>query len=273
MGKPTANVVLPIPSPGAQAPGLFLCMNADLEKLIVLQRLDSEAHDAQRRLGEAPEREKALEARLSTARDGVAAAKTKLTDSQNVRREHEKTVALHQGRLSKFREQAMSVKTNQEYHAIQKEIAFAQTEMKTAEDSVLVQMIEGDELTAAVKRAEAELAAEQKKVDADRKALAAEAVELKAALEKLAVERNDVVKSLTPQALATFELVAKRRNGVAIAEAREGICTICHVRMRPQVFNNVRRNDQIIQCDSCNRILYFVPAPAAAATADSASAQ
>ena len=249
-------------------------MNADLEKLITLQRLDSAAQDAQRRLAEEPEREKALEARLATARDAVAAAKARLVESQNVRREHEKTVALHQGRLSKFREQAMSVKTNQEYHAIQKEIAFAQGEMKTAEDAVLVQMLEGDELTAAVKRAEAELAAEQKKVDADRKALAAEAADLKAALGQLAGERGGVVTSLTPHVLATFELVAKRRNGIAIAEARDGICTICHVRMRPQVFNNVRRNDQIIQCDSCNRILYFVPAPAAAAaTADSAPAQ
>jgi uncharacterized protein len=248
-------------------------MNADLEKLIVLQGLDTTAQDAHRKLADGPEREKALEARLAAARDAVAAAKAKLTESQNVRREHEKTVALHQGRLSKFREQAMSVKTNQEYHAIQKEIAFAQGEMKTAEDAVLVQMIEGDELTAAGKRAETDLAAEQKKVDAERKALAAEAAELKATLERLAGERRDAVTSLTPQVLATFELVAKRRNGVAIAEARDGICTICHVRMRPQVFNTVRRNDQILQCDSCNRILYFIPAPAATATADSAPAQ
>jgi uncharacterized protein len=248
-------------------------MNADLEKLIVLQRLDSSTQDAHRKLTDMPEREKALEARLATARDAVAVAKAKLAESQNIRREHEKTVAVHQGRLSKFREQAMSVKTNQEYHAIQKEIAFAQTEMKTAEDAVLVQMIEGDELTAAVKRAETDLASEQKKVDADGKAMAAETAELKASLETLAGERAQVVASLTPQVLATFELVAKRRNGVAIAEARDGICTICHVRMRPQVFNNVRRNDQIIQCDSCQRIFYFVPAPAAAATTDSAPAQ
>src|SRR5215471_16406580 len=123
-------------------------MNADLEKLIVLQRLDSSTHDAHRKLTDMPEREKALDARLAAARDAVAAAKARLAESQNVRREHEKTVALHQGRLSKFREQAMSVKTNQEYHAIQKEIAFAQTEMKAAEDEVLVQMIEGDELRA-----------------------------------------------------------------------------------------------------------------------------
>ncbi len=243
-------------------------MNADLEKLIVLQRLDSAAHDAQRRLAEAPERENALEARLSAARDAVADAKARLADSQGARREHEKTVALHQGRLSKFREQAMAVKTNQEYHAIQKEIEFAQSEMKAAEDAVLERMLEGDDLTAAVKRAEADLTAEQKSVDADRKAMAADAAAMTAALEALAAERAGVVASLTPQALATFEMVAKRRNGVAIAEARDGICTICHVRMRPQVFNNVRKNDQIIQCDSCNRILYFVPPPPAAAAPD-----
>ena len=234
-------------------------MNADLERLIVLQRLDSAAQDAHRRLAEAPEREKALEARLATARDAVAAAKATLAESQNSRRDHEKTVALHQGRLSKFREQAMSVKTNQEYHAIQKEIEFAQTEMKAAEDAVLEKMLEGDDLTAGVKRAEAELAAEQKKIDAEKKAMAAEAGELKAALEKLAAERAEVVRALTPQVLAVFELVANRRNGVAIAEARDGICTICHVRLRPQVFNNILKNDQIIQCDSCNRIMYFVP--------------
>src|SRR5437762_9436567 len=153
-------------------------MNADLEKLIVLQRLDSSAHDAHRRLAEGPERENALEARLAAARDLVAGAKAKLADNQTARREHEKTVALHQGRLSKFREQAMSVKTNQEYHAIQKEISHAQNEIKTHEDRMLERMLEADEFTAAHKKSEAELSAEQKAIDADRKAMKAEHAEL-----------------------------------------------------------------------------------------------
>jgi len=246
-------------------------MNADLEKLIVLQRLDSAAHAAQRTLADAPDREKALDARLEAARDVVATAKAKLAESQSVRREHEKTVALHQGRLSKFREQAMGVKTNQEYHAVQKEIEFAQHEMKAAEDAVLERMLEGDDLTAAVKRADTDLAAEQKRVDADRKAVAAEAGDLKAALETLAGERADVVRALTPQVLSHFELIANRRNGVALAEARGGICTICHVRLRPQVFNSILKNDQIIQCDSCNRIMYFVPTAAAVPAPDAAT--
>jgi predicted nucleic acid-binding Zn-ribbon protein len=242
-------------------------MNPDLQRLIGLQRLDSAAQDAQRRLADAPEREKALETRLEAAREHVETAKQRLTENQSTRRATEKDVAMHQGRLSKFRDQAMAVKTNQEYTAIQHEIAFAQAEIKKLEDTILERMVEGDDLTAMVKRAESELAAEQKAVEADRVAMTAEAVELTASLERIATERVTLVAALDKQVLSTFEQVARKRNGIAIAEARGGVCTICHVRLRPQVFNTVLRNDAIIQCDHCNRILYYVPMPAAASAA------
>ena len=240
-------------------------MNADLQRLIDLQRLDSASHDAQRRLTEAPEREKTLTTRIDSAREHVAAAKERLNENQTSRRAIEKDVAMHQGRLSKFREQAMAVKTNQEYHAIQHEITFAQTEIKKLEDGVLERMVEGDDLTALVKRAEADLAAEQKAVEADRRTLAAQTAEMQSSLTRLAAERAVLVAAIDAQALRTFEIVARKRNGIAVAEAREGICTICHVRLRPQVFNTVRRNESIVQCDSCNRILFFVPAAAPSA--------
>jgi predicted nucleic acid-binding Zn-ribbon protein len=239
-------------------------MNADLARLIELQKLDSTAHDAERRIADEPERQKALEARLEAARERVAAARAQLTENQNARRAIEKDVAVHQGRLSKFREQAMAVKTNQEYHAIQHEIAFAQTSVKELEDKILERMMEADDLNAAAKRAEADFAAEQKTVDAEKRALASDVVELKATLEKVRGERAAIVSALDPKVLAVFDLVSRRRSGVAMAEARDGICTICHVRLRPQIFNTIRRNDEIIQCDSCQRILYFVPAAPAA---------
>ncbi len=243
-------------------------MNADLERVIALQRLDTAFQDAHRRLAEEPERLKALDARIETAQRQVAAAKEQLAANQAARREIEKDVALHQGRLSKFREQAMAVKTNQEYHAIQHEIAFAQSEIKTREDRILELMVQADELTANVKRSEAALAAEQKAVDADRKALTAELADLRASLERIAQERARLVQDVSPQVLAIFEVVAKRRHGIAVAEARDGVCTICHVRLRPQVFNTVRRNAEIVQCESCQRILYYQPAAAPAANGD-----
>jgi predicted nucleic acid-binding Zn-ribbon protein len=242
-------------------------MNKDVESVIALQKLDSAAHAAERKVAEQPGREKALDDRLETARQQVAAAKERLGESQTARRAIEKEVAVHQGRLSKFREQAMAVKTNQEYHAVQKEMSFAETEIKTLEDQVLERMLEADEIAATAKRAEAELVAEQKAVDAERRAMAGELTTLKASLERIASERAELVRAIDPSVLAMFEQVARKRNGIAVSEARGGICTICHVRLRPQVFNTVLRNDAIIQCDSCNRILYYVPGAAPAGPA------
>ena len=234
-------------------------MNADLERLIALQRLDSAAHDAERRLADEPLREKELDARLEAAHQAVTTAKERLADNLTARRAIEKDVAMHQARLSKFRDQTMAVKTNQELYAIQHQIAFAETEIKGLEDKVLEGMLDADELTAAVKRAEAALAAEQKAAEQDKRAIAAERIEMQAVVERVRHDRSSVVAAMTPQVLATFERVAQRRNGVAMAQARDGVCTICHVRLRPQVFNTVLRNDEILQCDHCNRILYFVP--------------
>ena len=245
----------------------FFDMNADLEHLIVLQRLDSTVLDAQRRLADEPGRQQAFDARLETTLAAMAAAKERLGENQNARRAIEKDVAVHQGRLSKFRDQLMAVKTNVEYQAVQKEIEFAQKEVKTLEDGILERMLEADELTAALKRAESERAAEQKAVDAERRMLASELSELRTTLERLTKERTALVASLDPHTFKIFDVVSKRRNGVAMAQARDGICTICHVRLRPQVFNTVLRNEQILQCDSCGRILYHIPAPPAAAGA------
>ena len=93
-------------------------MNADLERVVALQRLDSTAHDAQRRLAEHPERDKALETHLAATRTELESAKGRLAENQTARRAIEKDVALQQGRLSKFRDQLMAVKTNREYTAM-----------------------------------------------------------------------------------------------------------------------------------------------------------
>ena len=76
-------------------------------------------------------------------------------------------------------------------------------------------------------------------------------------LATLEMERALVIKDVGPEAMSLFDLVSKRRNGVAMAEAKDGICSVCHVRLRPQVFNTVRRNEALMQCDSCQRILYY----------------
>ena len=237
-------------------------MHADLERVIALQQLDTTASQARKTLGEAPERERSFDERIAAAKQRLADAKAKLAASQDARRAIEKEVAVHQGRLSKYRDQAMAVKTNQEYHAIQHEIAHAQGEIKKHEDSMLERMVEADDLTATMKSAEAALGAEQKTIEAERKRLQAADAETQKSLDALGAERAKIVEALDKRVLAIYDTASVHRHGIAVAEARDGICMICHVRLRPQVFNNVRRNDAIVQCDSCQRILYFVPVTA-----------
>jgi len=232
-------------------------MLPDLERLIRLQQLESTADADRRHIAEQPERAQALQTRIDQAQAAVDTAKAQLAASQQARREVEKEVAVIQGRLSKFKGQLMDVKTNREYQAMQKEIEVAEVEVKAMEDRILDLMLEGDQLGAAVKEAERALAAEQLAVKADRRTLDEEVAAWEAELAKASAARAELVADMQPQLVVTFEQLARQRKGIGVAEARDGICTICHVRIRPQVFNTIRRNDAIIQCDHCRRILYF----------------
>ena len=205
----------------------------------------------------------ALEARLAERTAAVDAVKQRIALCQVARRDIEKDLAAVQGRLSKFKNQLMEVKTNKEYQAMLKEISVAEQEVSDQETRLLERMEETDALTLELKTAETALKAEQGEVASERRKLDAEREASSRDLDQTVTERAVVIAKISKEALAIFERVAHGRKGIAVAEARDGLCTVCHVRLRPQVFNEVRRNERIIQCDSCTRILYFVPPVAA----------
>jgi predicted nucleic acid-binding Zn-ribbon protein len=237
-------------------------MLPSLEFLIKLQHIEAQIAEAKAAIAAHPQRIADADARLGAARSTVDSAKKRLTDNQEARRTLEKDVALYQGRLSKFRDQQASVKTNREYQALGHEIETAQQEMAAAEERVIERMVEADSVGADVKAAEATFAAEQKQVDAEKKSLDDDLIQEQAALARATERRAEILKGLEPRLVALFEQVARVRKGTAVTTAtRDGLCAACHVRLRPQVFQQVRTNEQIIQCDSCQRILYYVPPP------------
>ncbi len=240
-------------------------MSPDLDRLITLQQLDSTIEDARRRVAAHPQRLAEADARLADAQQRVDAARQRLKDSQEARRGREKEAAVFQGRVSKFKDQLSEVKTNREYQAIQHETETAQRDLGAVEEKVLEQMLDADVIAADIKQADAALATQQKEVDAEKKMLGQELAAVEAALTEASRTRESVLADMEPRLLALFEQVAKARKGVAICSAtRDGLCSVCHVRLRPQVFQLVRQNDSIIQCDHCQRILYYVPPPATA---------
>lgn len=237
-------------------------MSPDLERLIKLQHLDTRIAEARAAIAAHPQRLADADARLNDAMQALELAKQRLKENHDARRALEKDAALYQSRLSKFKEQLSAVKTNREYQAMQHEIETAQQELGAAEEKVLERMVDDDRLGAEVKQAEAALAARRKDVEADKKTLAEDLAATDAELKKATDARAALVKETDPRVLALFEQVAKVRKGVAISSAtRDGLCSVCHVRMRPPVFQQVRHNDTIVQCESCQRILYWVPPP------------
>jgi uncharacterized protein len=242
-------------------------MNADLTRLIRLQQLETAADDARRRIADHPTRTQELDARLQAARDEVAGIKARLTAAGDRRRAEEKEVASVQARLARYKDQLLEVKTNREYTAMLHEIETAQNDIRAREDRILEIMMESDELNAGIKKSEGELKAAEKEIAVERAVIETEMVQLQAVIDNTTAERGTLVADMDRQVLTIFETTAKGRKGVAVAEAKDGLCTICHVRLRPQVFNEVRKNESIIQCDSCRRILYFAGNPDASASA------
>ncbi len=234
-------------------------MNPDIQHLIRLQQLDSEIESARRRIAEIPAVQEALAARLEQATAAVAAAKQRLAASQTERKAIETDVTTIQTRLSKYKGQLLELKTNKEYTTMLHEIATAEAAIRSHEDRVLERMEEAETITGEVKAAEAELKTQQAAIAAERKTLEAEASALQSTANDKSAARTAAAKELSPEALRLFEHVSKQRKGLAVAEARDGSCTVCHVRMRPQVYNDVRRGESLIQCESCLRILYFMP--------------
>jgi predicted nucleic acid-binding Zn-ribbon protein len=233
-------------------------MHPDLERLIRLQTLDLELQTLRHTIDTEAERRQAIEDDLETRKTGLAAIRDRLAANQQARRALEKDLAQVQTRLSRYKDQLMEVKTNREYHAIQTEIAAAEGEVRRFEDQILECMVAADDVQAELREAEQQVAAAE---TGARKASAALGEETTRARERLAVAtraRADVASSLPKPLLDMFEFIASHR-GAAVVEARDGHCSVCHVRLRPKVFQDVRRNDSIIRCDSCQRILFYAP--------------
>jgi predicted nucleic acid-binding Zn-ribbon protein len=237
-------------------------MSPELEHLIELQRLDTTIADARARIASHPQRLADADARLADSQHALDAAKELLKSNHDHRRALEKDAAVYQGRLTKFKDQLAGVKTNREYQAMQVEIETAQRELSIAEEKVLERMVADDTLGAGVKKAEAELAARTKEISAEKREMTTELTAIEAALTSAVAARAKLVATLDARVVAMFEQVSRQRKGVAICTAtRDGLCSVCHVRLRPPVFQQVRQNAGVVQCESCQRILYWVPPP------------
>jgi uncharacterized protein len=233
-------------------------MNPRLEQLIHLQRVESELRRTQGGMAEIPKRKAELEAELAADRAHLDAARHSLDDSLKARKRHEGSLQDLEGKRSKYKGQLMDVKTNKEYTAMLHEIEGVEREIRSIEDQVLAEMEKAESLTGEVKKEEVGFKAREERHRTDVRGLDERARVLEGDAARLGAERDEVAKGLDEDTLEMFQRIAKLR-GSAMAEARDGMCQVCHVKLRLQLYSDLKRNEEIVQCPACNRILYYEP--------------
>ena len=249
------------PTGGAAFPPVLefpSAMNPRLEQLIHLQRVESELRRTQAGMAEIPKRKAELEAELAADRAHLDAARKSLDESLKARKRHEGSLQDLEGKRSKYKGQLMDVKTNKEYTAMLHEIEGVEREIRAIEDQILVEMEKTESLTGEVKKEEVAFKAREERHRTDVRGLDERAKTLEADAGRLGAERDGVAKGLDEDTLEMFQRIIRLR-GSAMAEARDGMCQVCHVKLRLQLYSDLKRNEEIVQCPACNRILYYEP--------------
>ncbi len=235
-------------------------MNPDLEKLVRLHQAETELKRVEAELGDIPRLRREIEERLARERSRLDGAKAALEASQKARKQNETAVQDLETKRSKYKGQLMEVKTNKEYTAVLHEIEGVERDIKAREDVILEEMEKAEGLAAEVKREEADFKAVEADAKKGKTDLDLGMARLESEATRLRAERDAVAASVPEAARELYARVAKQR-GSGVAEARDGMCQACHVRMRVQIWVEVRKNEQLFQCESCSRIVYFVAPP------------
>ncbi len=236
-------------------------MNADLHKLIDLQQVDGRIAALQSEIAALPKEVAQIEAKLAGSKAKVEGAQAGLKADETARRKHESDIKDQQEKISKYRDQSLKVKTNQEYKALLSEIEHAEAEIARLEDKVLEIMVAADSRKEALKLAEATLKADTAENEREKEHARQQTAEDEKQLAELTAQRNGLRSGVSDDALRHYDRVLKLRGSAIAAVPDNQMCSVCRVILRPQVYQDVMKGEEIIACDSCQRILYFVPPP------------
>lgn len=234
-------------------------MNADLQRLIELEKVDREIACLSDEIAALPKRVASIEAQLADHKAAVEKAKAALKTNEADRRKLEGEIQGFQQKIVKYREQSSNVKTNDEYKALMHEVEFAEKQISGCEDRILELMIALENQEKELKAAEASLKTESAEVEKEKAEAHSRTAEDEKQLGELKGKRDELRKGVGDSSLAHYDRVIRQRK-TAVAEARDHKCTACFVMIRPQVWQEVRTNEQIMTCSSCGRIFFYDPA-------------
>ena len=239
-------------------------MKAELSQLIALQNADTNIKRLQTEIESIPHRRAEIEKEFDQRAFEIRALEERRNLAFHERARLEKEIFDQKQRAERADRNLMAAKKPDEYTAAIREADAARKQISAFETQELEQMEVFDQAEKELK----ERAPEIERLGADMeerfKAFDEQARIQEQQLEAARAERERLMTELPKATSALYKRIASRiRDGVALAEARNGACMACFMSLRPQIMADVRRGEEIITCDNCNRILYYAPNKAA----------
>jgi len=232
-------------------------VSLELSQLIELQELDVQLQSTAERLSTIPAERDRIESEFRQYASEFLAIKSRHEEILNHRKQLELDLATTQQHHEKYTQDKMRVRNEKEYAAALREIDAAKKHISALETEILKEMEELEKLEAELKVYAPDVDRKRAETDEMLASLDRERDEANRQMQAFAERRERLGKQIPKHLLATYDRVARIRRGQALSEVRDGICTACRMRIRPQIVSDVRRGDRLITCDSCSRILYY----------------
>lgn len=232
-----------------------------LELLKRLQDLQLEAIRLRDAIARTPGEIEALEREAEEGVEAVERAQEALRAEEKANHQLEQELGAMQDKLDHSNEQMLKVKTNEQLWALQKEVTFAKDKISDIETRIIESMERLDAARGTLEEAERErerLSEENRKEISERER---RLVEMESELEEVTRAQQVLHQDIPEQHQKIFYRVQAAKGGIAVAEARDGVCQACNVRIRPQIFMEIRHFEGIYQCDNCGRILIYDEEP------------
>jgi predicted nucleic acid-binding Zn-ribbon protein len=236
-------------------------VDVDFDLIIELQRLDGELHDAALVLEGIPRLVQDVDKRIQATTKLVADAKDKMAQNQKKRRDLENDVKDLKAQIGKYKRQLNEVKTNKEYTSLLHEIEETQHKVDSLEEAIIAEMLAADDVEEEIQAALRKQGAEEESLNKEKAVLDEKMKETEARFAALGKEREALLPRIPPEQLHLYETIAQKKGGTALSPVTGDFCAMCHMRVRPQMLNEIRDKTKVILCEACGRILYWTIKP------------
>lgn len=231
----------------------------ELLKLLRIQELAQDIRQAAKILDEAPGLIEEIESRFRERNAEYVAVKDRYDALELDQRTRSGELTSLEESRRKFMDDLMQVKNQREYAAMLKEIDSVKAQIAEHEDVILRDLEEIEKLKDELKEHEDHIQEERAKVDSERSDVETKSENARRTIETLAAERERYESDLPRNVQTTLRKLEATRQGIFLSKAENGTCLSCFVRVRPQVFQEIRLASKIHTCDSCRRFLYHEP--------------